>query len=386
MGSSDKFCLRWSDFEGNVSRSFASIRDNSQFFDCTLTTDDDEAYSDNLRAHKVILSACSKFFKNILTKESMCAHPNPLIYLKGISAQELKYILDFIYHGEVNVAQHELDRFLEVAETLKIKGLTQRSNGIESSDWQGSKSGFRSLSPGETYKKLKLLSAMNHSPTMSPAEPFVKTECDPLIHIGTKDLEESIGAFGSDNEDYEDECEGDDVEVEKILSKKCLPLSSNGTKAAKRTASATSPSSDEPEKKVKVHYAMPKSPITNKTEPETATESECGTLAAIRAEYFEEREKKHRENEEQKGHKGKHLTETEKTTLVNLIKTLDTEYILQNRCRGLGAKRKILWGQIVPAFNEICGLSCDKDKLKGTLNRIKRTPRWKSRSALFGDL
>ena len=100
MSSSETFCLRWNEFEGNVSRSFSSIRNNNQFFDCTLTTDDDddEAYSDNLRAHKVILSACSSFFKNILTKESMCTHPNPLIYLKGISAKELKYILDFIYH------------------------------------------------------------------------------------------------------------------------------------------------------------------------------------------------------------------------------------------------------------------------------------------------
>ena len=85
MGSSEKFCLRWNDFEANVSRSFAGIRDHSQFFDCTLTTDDDEAYSDNLRAHKVILSACSEFFRNILTKESMCAHPNPLIYLRYVT-------------------------------------------------------------------------------------------------------------------------------------------------------------------------------------------------------------------------------------------------------------------------------------------------------------
>ena len=77
--------LRWNDFEANVSRSFAGIRDHSQFFDCTLTTDDDEAYSDNLRAHKVILSACSEFFRNILTKESMSAHPNPLIYLRWVT-------------------------------------------------------------------------------------------------------------------------------------------------------------------------------------------------------------------------------------------------------------------------------------------------------------
>ena len=78
MATSDKFCLRW-DSRWDT---FARIKDYNQFFDCTLTTDDDEAYSDNLRAHKVILSACSEFFRNILTKESMCAHPNPLIYLR----------------------------------------------------------------------------------------------------------------------------------------------------------------------------------------------------------------------------------------------------------------------------------------------------------------
>ena len=80
MGSSEKFCLRWDDFQSNLSRSFAGIRDRSQFFDCTLTTDDDD--HDDLRAHKVILSACSEFFRRILTKESVGAHPNPLIYLR----------------------------------------------------------------------------------------------------------------------------------------------------------------------------------------------------------------------------------------------------------------------------------------------------------------
>ena len=100
-----------------MSRSFASIRESNLFFDCTLTTDDDndEAYSDNLRAHKVILSASSEFFKKILTKESLYANPNPVIYLRGISAQDLTNILDFIYHGEVNVAKNELDKFFEVS-------------------------------------------------------------------------------------------------------------------------------------------------------------------------------------------------------------------------------------------------------------------------------
>jgi hypothetical protein len=132
MGSAEKFCLRWNDFEANVSRSFAGIRESHHFFDVTLTTDDDDDRAEDLRAHKVILSACSEFFRNILVKESMSAHPNPLIYLRGISSQELRYVLDFMYHGEVNVAQDELDKFLEVAETLKIKGLTQNNESSSS--------------------------------------------------------------------------------------------------------------------------------------------------------------------------------------------------------------------------------------------------------------
>ena len=119
MDTSDKFCLRW-DSRGDT---FAKVKDFSQFFDCTLTTDDDEAYSVNLRAHKVILSACSEFFGNILTKESMCANPNPLIYMRGISTQDMRNVLHFIYNGEVNLSRNEVDHFLEVAEILKIKGL-----------------------------------------------------------------------------------------------------------------------------------------------------------------------------------------------------------------------------------------------------------------------
>ena len=93
MGSLEKLCLRWNDFGKNVSRSFATIRANNKFFDCTLTTDDDDIYSDGLRAHKVILSATSELLKKILEKESLCTNPNPVVYLKGFSAKQLKLIL-----------------------------------------------------------------------------------------------------------------------------------------------------------------------------------------------------------------------------------------------------------------------------------------------------
>lgn len=54
-------------------------------------------------------------------------HPNPMIYLRGVRLSDLESVLDFMYHGEVNVAQSDLNSFLAVAEDLQIKGLTQQS-------------------------------------------------------------------------------------------------------------------------------------------------------------------------------------------------------------------------------------------------------------------
>ena len=49
---------------------------------------------------------------------------NPLIYLDGVEAKNLHLILDYIYQGEVQIFQDDLDSFLNVAKKLKIEGLT----------------------------------------------------------------------------------------------------------------------------------------------------------------------------------------------------------------------------------------------------------------------
>lgn len=326
MGSSEKFCLRWNDFEANVSRSFAGIRDHNQFFDCTLTTDDDEAYSDNLRAHKVILSACSEFFRNILTKESMSAHPNPLIYLRGISAQDMKYILDFMYHGEVNVAQEELDKFLEVAETLKIKGLTQGSNGSRQASKRPAASSAvsSSPSPGEPRKKPKMHSAVTPStPSSAPkteAEVSVKTETGPSVPVGAEDFEESVGGEddyggGGDEdygEDFEGEYEGDD----------------DGAVAG----------------------------------PSGGGGGESGGGGAGGA--------------TKDARKGRTVYgEAERRTLLNLIQAIDKNHILLSSENAkstpvLLAKHEI-WKQVMESFNQVTGKKASLFKLRGILNRMK---------------
>ena len=119
--ASEKFCLRWNDFETNISVAFRELREDKDFFDVTLACDDQQ-----MQAHKVILSACSPFFRSVLKKNP---HAHPLLYLKGVKYADLVAVLNFMYHGEVNVAQEELNSFLAVAEELKVKGLTQNGPG-----------------------------------------------------------------------------------------------------------------------------------------------------------------------------------------------------------------------------------------------------------------
>jgi len=117
---SETFCLRWNDFETNISSAFRELRDDQDFFDVTLACDDEQ-----IQAHKVILSACSPFFRNVLRRNP---HQHPLLYLKGVKFTDLLSVLNFMYHGEVNIAQEELNSFLAVAEDLRVKGLTQNQS------------------------------------------------------------------------------------------------------------------------------------------------------------------------------------------------------------------------------------------------------------------
>jgi len=115
--ASEKYCLRWNDFESNISSAFRDIRQEEEFFDVTVACNEEQ-----LQAHKVILSACSPFFKEVLRRNQ---HQYPVLYLRGVSFKDLEAVIDFMYHGEANVAQDDLDSFLQVAKDLKVKGLTQ---------------------------------------------------------------------------------------------------------------------------------------------------------------------------------------------------------------------------------------------------------------------
>ena len=113
---SEKFSLKWNDFQSSVSQSFSKLRTESHFNDVTLVSED----GIQIAAHKVVLSASSSFFKKILIENP---HANPLLYLGGIPSTYLRLVMDYIYQGELQIYQEHLDNFLDVAQKLGIEGL-----------------------------------------------------------------------------------------------------------------------------------------------------------------------------------------------------------------------------------------------------------------------
>jgi len=132
MGSNreENFCLRWNDFESNLSSAFLELRNDADLCDVTLATDED-----SVGAHKLVLSACSPQLKEMIRKHIRLSggntSQNMMIYLRGVRHADLVSVLEFMYCGSVNVAQEDLNSFLAVAEDLKVKGLTQNSNNKE---------------------------------------------------------------------------------------------------------------------------------------------------------------------------------------------------------------------------------------------------------------
>ena len=116
--SDEKFCLKWNDFEHFAAKSFNELRQEKDFFDVTLVREDNVQFE----SHKVVLSASSHFFKNILR---LNRHSHPLLYLHGVQSASLELILDFVYQGEVKVFQDQIDQFLCDASNLKISGLQE---------------------------------------------------------------------------------------------------------------------------------------------------------------------------------------------------------------------------------------------------------------------
>merc|ERR1712098_575643 len=128
--SDEKFDLAWNDFESNAINTIRNLLNDTQFTDVTLISDDRR----RIKAHKVILSSCSLFFKQILAETST---EKPLLYIKGIEHSELSAIVKFVYLGRTEIAEDDLGKFMKAAKELQIDGLQERGIIEENVDTVG---------------------------------------------------------------------------------------------------------------------------------------------------------------------------------------------------------------------------------------------------------
>ena len=118
---SEKLCLQWNDFQYNIKSAFGNLREDEDFKDVTLVCEDGQ----QVEAHKLVLASSSPFFQKVLGRNK---HPHPLIFMKGVKFDNLFAIMDFLYRGEANIFQENLDSFLTIAEELQLKGLMEKTD------------------------------------------------------------------------------------------------------------------------------------------------------------------------------------------------------------------------------------------------------------------
>ena len=116
MASSEKLCLQWNEFPKIVRSAFEDLRTDNDLTDVTLVSSDGKQFE----VHKVVLVSTSPFLKEVFKKNK---HPHPLLFMKGVKSDNLSAMVEFLYNGEANVDQENLDNFLALADDLKLKGL-----------------------------------------------------------------------------------------------------------------------------------------------------------------------------------------------------------------------------------------------------------------------
>ena len=146
--ATEKFALRWNDFESNICQAFKRLKDDRDLCDVTCVCEDDQ----EVEAHKVVLASCSQFFDKIFKKYK---NKQVVLYLKGVSCHQLKSLMSFMYLGQVSVRQEELSSFLQAAEELQVRGLAQGNTHT----------------PGQSTHSDSKLTGRHLSDHQSPAQP-----------------------------------------------------------------------------------------------------------------------------------------------------------------------------------------------------------------------
>ncbi|XP_053658994.1 protein abrupt [Anopheles marshallii] len=154
--SPQQFCLRWHNHQASLLSSLPLLLDQSHLTDVTLM-----AEGQKIKAHRVVLSACSTFFSELF--RTLDGAQYPVVVLPGASYHAVAALITFMYSGEVNVYEAQISVLLSLAETLGIKGLADfNSNPNKSSTPSTDASSSRDSDVPSPYHSMKVSSPVDN--------------------------------------------------------------------------------------------------------------------------------------------------------------------------------------------------------------------------------
>ena len=127
MNQKDNLQMVWSEFESSITKYMSGSLECPDFSDVTLVCEEGQ----QVQAHRVIISASSRWFEQVL--KALRSNPHPLVYMRGVKKDDLDAVVNFIYNGETQIQKQSLDSFLQLARDLELRGLEwdQRAGEIK---------------------------------------------------------------------------------------------------------------------------------------------------------------------------------------------------------------------------------------------------------------
>ncbi|KAK7872890.1 hypothetical protein R5R35_004215 [Gryllus longicercus] len=135
------FSLCWEDHTRQLAAVYTSLLENNFLVDCTIF-----AEGQSLKAHRLVLSACSPYFHMLFQEET---GKHPFIVLVDASFETLKTVIEFVYRGETQISEGNLKAFLTLAQALQIKGLNAFSKNYKNKNPSSNNTGYTPQEPCE---------------------------------------------------------------------------------------------------------------------------------------------------------------------------------------------------------------------------------------------
>ena len=214
----ENFKLKWNDHHSIFFSTAESLCVDDHLTDITLSCGKEE-----FSAHKLVLSVCSSYFKELFTPKSNSknrpANHAAIIYLKDVNPRHMELLLNFMYRGEINVEEEELMELLSTAKGLQIRGLSESDDEERNSET----SSTPKIKPEPTKRSTKAVKRPNILPKESqhpstskkikeedPPETYVQPE------ISTEDSNPSEN-YAADTEILEGQPQFDDEAAEEMV-------------------------------------------------------------------------------------------------------------------------------------------------------------------------